>query len=41
MAKGLEGKFQKHQTKLKAGDKAPEIKGMLHDGTPFDKNSVK
>lgn len=41
VAKNLEGKFQKHETKLKAGDKAPEIKGILQDGTQFDKNSVK
>lgn len=37
----LEGKFQKYETKLKAGDKAPEIKGVLQDGTPFDAETVK
>jgi peroxiredoxin Q/BCP len=38
--KNLEGKFQKYETKLKAGDKAPEIKGTLQDGTPFDAKKV-
>jgi peroxiredoxin Q/BCP len=35
------GKFQKHQTKLKAGDKAPEIKGTLQDGTRYDAKKLK
>jgi peroxiredoxin Q/BCP len=39
--KKLEGSFQKYQTKLKPGDKAPEIKGVLQDGTPFDTHMVK
>ncbi len=37
----LEGKFTKHITKLKAGDKAPVIKGIDQDGKTFDSNSVK
>lgn len=40
-AKKLEGKFQKHQTRLKAGDKAPAIEGVTQDGEPFDRNSTK
>jgi peroxiredoxin Q/BCP len=28
--------FQKHTTKLKPGDLAPEISGVLQDGTPID-----
>lgn len=40
-AKKLEGKFQKHRTSLKAGDKAPAISGITQDGTPFDPASVK
>ncbi len=39
--KNLEGKFQKYETKLKAGDKAPEIKGVLQDGNMFDAATVK
>ncbi len=37
----LEGKFQKYETKFKAGDKAPEIKGILQDRTSFDSKSIK
>jgi peroxiredoxin Q/BCP len=39
--KKLEGSFQKYETKLKPGDKAPEIKGTLHDGKPFDAATLK
>ncbi|MBI3511976.1 MAG: thioredoxin-dependent thiol peroxidase [Bacteroidetes bacterium] len=35
--KNLEGKFQKHKTSLKAGDKAPVIEGILNDENTFDK----
>jgi peroxiredoxin Q/BCP len=37
----LAGNFQKYETKLKPGDKAPEIKGILQDGTQFDPKTVK
>ncbi|CAN5130560.1 thioredoxin-dependent thiol peroxidase [soil metagenome] len=40
-AQKLEGKFQKYETKLKAGDDAPEIKGILQDGSTFDAKSIK
>jgi peroxiredoxin Q/BCP len=40
-AKNLEGKFQKHQTLLKAGDKAPPIEGITQDGKPFDPSVTK
>ncbi|MCA6364835.1 MAG: thioredoxin-dependent thiol peroxidase [Bacteroidetes bacterium] len=33
--------FEKHHTKLKAGDKAPAIHGILHDGTEFDAKNYK
>jgi peroxiredoxin Q/BCP len=38
--------FSKHETRLKAGDKAPEIKGIVQfrnesGGKPFDANSIK
>lgn len=33
--------FEKHSTRLKAGDKAPAIHGILHDGTEFDPNYYK
>ena len=33
--------FSKHETKLKPGDKAPSIKGILADGKIFDSNSLK
>ena len=33
--------FTKHETKLKSGDKAPPIKGILHDGKIFDPDSLK
>lgn len=39
--KKLEIGFQRHETKLKAGDKAPEIKGILQDGTQFDAATLK
>ena len=35
------GKFQKYETKLKVGDKAPEIKGILQDGFFFDATTIK
>lgn len=40
-AQKLEGSFQKYQTRLKAGDKAPAIEGLDQDGKPFDANSLK
>jgi thioredoxin-dependent peroxiredoxin len=40
-AKGLEGKFQKHRTRLKAGDKAPVIHGILQDGSEIDMNQFR
>ncbi|MDQ3108967.1 MAG: thioredoxin-dependent thiol peroxidase [Bacteroidota bacterium] len=39
--KNIEGKFQKYETTLKAGDKAPEIRGVLQDGAEFDAQSIK
>ena len=33
--------FSKHQTSLKAGDKAPPINGIDQDGKPFDANALK
>jgi peroxiredoxin Q/BCP len=33
--------FSKHHTKLKAGDKAPAIKGIDQDGKPFDAKTLK
>ena len=37
----LEGKLQKHKTKLKVGDKAPDLKGIDQNGKMFDTNSIK
>ena len=37
----LEGKLQKHETKLKVGDKAPDLKGIDQNGKMFDTNSIK
>ena len=37
----LEGKLQKHETKLKVGDKAPDLKGIDQNGKIFDTNSIK
>jgi peroxiredoxin Q/BCP len=33
--------FTKHVTSLKAGDKAPPVKGLDEHGKPFDTNSLK
>lgn len=37
----LEGKLQKHETKLKVGDKAPDLKGIDQNGKMYDANSIK
>jgi peroxiredoxin Q/BCP len=41
VANKLGDKFIKHQTRLKAGDRAPEIKGIDQNGNEFDAASLK